>query len=161
MRSAALRRIGRRGLSGAVVEGILLSAAPFVAVIDADFQHDESLLGEMLAALTAGEADLVIASRYLASGEANQGASSWRRFGSRLATALARRVLRAQVSDPVSGFFMIRREVARRRSPPGLSDEGFKILFDIIASQPAPLRIVLELPLWFPPPRPRGSEQAR
>ncbi len=151
-----MRRIGRRGLSGAVVEGIMLSAAPFVAVIDADFQHDERLLGEMLAALTAGEADLVIASRYLDHGDSSQDASPLRRFGSHVATALAHAVLKAEVSDPVSGFFMIRREAVE--SVAGrLSDEGFKILFDIIASQPKPLRI-LELPYDF---RRRRSGQSK
>ncbi|MGH6991836.1 MAG: glycosyltransferase, partial [Caulobacteraceae bacterium] len=65
-----LRRVGRRGLAGAVIEGVMSSASPFVAVIDADLQHDETLLPAMLAPLTRGEADLVIASRYVGEGAA-------------------------------------------------------------------------------------------
>ncbi|MHB8527941.1 MAG: glycosyltransferase [Caulobacteraceae bacterium] len=146
-RLRCVRRISRRGLAGAVIEGIMMSAAPFVAVIDADLQHDESLLGRMMSPLAAGEADLVIASRYLKAGDADHGLSALRRAGSRWASGLAQLVLKAQVSDPVSGFFMIRREMVERVAD-RLSDQGFKILFDIIASQPQPLRIV-EIPYGF------------
>ncbi|HLZ84417.1 MAG TPA: glycosyltransferase family 2 protein [Caulobacteraceae bacterium] len=145
-RLLCLERVGRRGLAGAVVEGAMASAAPYVAVIDADLQHDETLLPRMLARLRAGEADLAVGSRYLAPDNA-QGLSPLRRAGSRIANALARQVLRTQVSDPVSGFFMIRRELIEAVAP-RLSDQGFKVLFDIIASQPVPPRIV-ELPYAF------------
>ncbi len=88
-RIQCLRRVRRRGLAGAVVEGALASAAPFVAVIDADLQHDESLLPRMLATLKAGEADLVIASRYIGQGSAAEGLSPLRSAGSRFANGLA------------------------------------------------------------------------
>src|SRR5882672_2326716 len=65
-RVRCLRRVGRRGLAGACIEGILSSAAPFVAVIDADLQHDEKVLPKMLATLKGGGADLVAATRYVA-----------------------------------------------------------------------------------------------
>ena len=143
------RRVGRRGLAGAVIEGVLASAAPFVAVIDADLQHDETLLPRMLAPLLAGEADLVVGSRYLDAGGTQAGLSPVRRWGSGLATTLGRLVLKSRVSDPVSGFFMLRRE-AFDRVAGRLEPAGFKILFDVIASQPAPLRI-LELPYAFQP----------
>ncbi len=147
-RLQCLRRVGRRGLAGAVVEGILASAAPYVAVIDGDLQHDETLLPQMLARLRAGEADLVIASRYAGEGASDQGLDSGlRRAGSNFANRLGRAVLRQDVSDPVSGFFMARREVVEQVAPK-LAVEGFKILFDLIASQPAPLRII-ELPYAF------------
>lgn len=146
-RIQCIRRLRRRGLAGAVVEGVMASASPFVAVIDADLQHDEALLPAMYAALRAGSADLVIGSRYLNDEGVALGLSPVRRIGSRMATWLARRVLKADVTDPVSGFFMIRRDVVERIAP-RLSTEGFKILFDIIASQPAPLRII-ELPYAF------------
>ncbi len=146
-RITCLRRIGRRGLAGAVIEGALASAAPYVAVIDADLQHDETLLKAMLDILRSDTADLVIGSRYTGSGSAAAGFSGVRAAGSRLATWLARLVLKADVSDPVSGFFMIRREAIDRVAPK-LSSQGFKILFDIIACQPAPLRIA-ELPYDF------------
>ena len=147
-RLQCLRRVGRRGLAGAVVEGILASAAPFVAVIDGDLQHDETVLPLMLRTLREGHADLVIASRYAGEGASDSGLDgSVRRAGSNLANRLGRMVLRQDVSDPVSGFFMARREVVERVAPK-LATEGFKILFDLIASQTEPLRIV-EAPYAF------------
>jgi dolichol-phosphate mannosyltransferase len=146
-RVRCLKRVGRRGLSGAVIEGMLASAAPYVAVIDADLQHDETILPAMLAKLEAGEGDLAVGSRYLHAEGLQEGLSPFRKLGSQVATMLARRALKSEVSDPVSGFFMIRRDkidlVASRLEP-----SGFKILFDLIASQPEPLRIV-ELPYAF------------
>jgi dolichol-phosphate mannosyltransferase len=146
-RLLCLERVGRRGLAGAVVEGAMASAAPYVAVIDADLQHDETLLPRMLAQLRTGDADLAVGSRFLAPQGAADGLSPLRRWGSGVANALARQVLRAPVSDPVSGFFMIRRELIDAVAP-RLSSHGFKVLFDIIASQPRPPRII-ELPYAF------------
>ena len=146
-RVSCIRRVRRRGLAGAVVEGALASAAPYVAVIDADLQHDETLLPRMLSTIKAENADLVIASRYVGDGEASEGLSRTRELGSRLANSLGRLVLRQKVSDPVSGFFMIRRERIEQVAP-RLTTEGFKILFDVIASQTAPMKIV-ELPYTF------------
>jgi dolichol-phosphate mannosyltransferase len=142
-----IRRVGRRGLAGAVIEGALASAAPFVGVIDGDLQHDETLLPQMLAKLEANEADLVVASRYVEGGGETGGFTKTRAAGSRLANWLGGRILHARVSDPVSGFFAIRREVVEEAAP-RLSTEGFKILFDIIATTRKPLRI-LELPYQF------------
>src|SRR6266851_5588102 len=93
-RVRCLQRIGRRGLSTACIEGVLASAAPFVAVMDADLQHDERLL---------------------------------------------RIICKAAIADPMSGFFMMRRGVfedAMRH----LSGHGFKILLDLLASSPRPVR---------------------
>jgi len=146
-RIVCMHRIGRRGLAGAVLEGVMASAAPYIAVIDADLQHDETLLPKMLSALRTRDADLVIGSRYLDMDGLTRGLSPLRKIGSALANALARHVLKAKVSDPISGFFMIRREVVESVAPK-LSRQGFKILFDIIASQPRPLAIV-ELPYAF------------
>jgi dolichol-phosphate mannosyltransferase len=142
-----LKRVGRRGLAGAVLEGAMASAAPYVAVIDADLQHDETILPAMLAKLRGGSTDLVIATRYLEPEGLSQGLSATRQQGSRLATWMSRMVLKTDVSDPVSGFFMARREVWDRAAPK-LSTEGFKVLFDIIASHPGPLRIE-EVPYRF------------
>lgn len=147
-RVQCLRRIGRRGLAGAVIEGMLASASPFVAVIDGDLQHDETLLPAMLNALRGGETELVIASRYIADAHAEvEGLAPIRQAGSQFANWLGRLVLRQHVSDPVSGFFMIRRELVDPVAAK-LADEGFKILFDLIASQPRQLKIV-ELPYTF------------
>ena len=146
-RVSCLRRLKRRGLAGAVIEGAMASAAPYVAVMDADLQHDESLLPNMLAALREDRADLVIGSRYVGEGSAADGLSTVRGAGSRLANRLARVALRAEVTDPVSGFFMVRRAVFDEAAP-RLSDQGFKILFDLIASRTSPIRIQ-ELPYSF------------
>ena len=146
-RVRCIRRVGRRGLAGAVIEGALASTAPYVAVIDADMQHDETLLPRMLAVLRAGETDLVVGSRFLEAGGLDEGLSPVRKAGSQLATALGRKALKADVSDPVSGFFMARRDVVERVAG-RLQPAGFKILFDLIASQDQPLRIE-ELPYAF------------
>lgn len=140
-RVQCLRRVGRRGLAGAVIEGAMASSAPFVAVIDGDMQHDEALLPAMFTALRDDLADLVIGSRFLQADGLDRGLSAVRKAGSRGAAWLGRKALRAQVSDPVSGFFMIRRDLIEAVAP-RLSTEGFKVLFDIIASQTTPPRIL-------------------
>jgi dolichol-phosphate mannosyltransferase len=145
-RVRCLRRVGRRGLAGACIEGMLSSAAPFVAVIDADLQHDEKVLPLMLAKLRSGEADLVAATRYVAGGSA---ASFSQKRGtiSRLATRMTHRLVGTPLSDPMSGFFAMRRdrldEIATRLSP-----AGFKILLDIAATAGSKLRIA-EQPYSF------------
>lgn len=142
-----LKRVGRRGLAGAVLEGAMASAATYVVVIDADLQHDETILPKMLQTLRGGQTDLVIGTRYLEPEGLAQGLSVARQRGSRLATWLSRLVLKTDISDPVSGFFMARREVWERAGPK-LSTEGFKVLFDIIASHPGHLRVA-ETPYRF------------
>ncbi len=146
-RISCLRRVGRRGLAGAILEGAMASAAPYVAVIDADLQHDETLLRPMLDALRQGRADLVIASRYVGTGGADTGFNALRAAGSRFATRLARLVLKSDVTDPVSGFFMLRRPVIDQAAPL-LSTQGFKLLFDLISAMAGKLTI-LELPYTF------------
>ena len=145
-RVRCLRRVGRRGLAGACIEGMLSSAAPTVAVMDADLQHDETLLPKMLEEIRGG-AELVVGSRYVAGGSQGDGFSRIRAWGSETATSLAKRFLNIDLTDPMSGFFMIRR--AKVEAVAGhLSREGFKILLDIVASSPAPLKTV-ELPFTF------------
>ena len=146
-RILCLKRVGRRGLAGAVLEGAMASAAPYVGVIDADLQHDETLLPRMLESLRTGQIDLAIGTRSMTEAGLGKGLSPVRQTGSRLANWLARLVLRADVSDPVSGFFMIRRDFIERVIL-HLSSQGFKVLFDIIASQPSPPRI-MEFPYVF------------
>jgi dolichol-phosphate mannosyltransferase len=141
-----VHRIGRRGLSSACIEGIQASAAPYVAIIDGDLQHDERVLPQMLAVLRAEPIDIVVGSRYVDGG----GVGEWdaRRVGmSAFATKLGQWVLRVPLADPMSGFFMIRRD-AFDRAVRRLSAIGFKILIDILASSPTPLR-VRELPYVF------------
>jgi dolichol-phosphate mannosyltransferase len=145
-RVRCIRRIGRRGLSGACIEGVLASSAPFVAVIDADLQHDETQLPKMLALLQAGEADLVIGSRYIEGGNADS-FNKQRAGASALATEVAKRVLRIKIADPMSGFFMIRRDRFEQMAPQ-LSTQGFKILLDVVATGRGELR-VKEIPYAF------------
>ena len=145
-RVRCIRRIGRRGLSGACIEGILASSAPCAAVIDADLQHDETQLPVMLALLQDGEADLVVGSRYVAGGSADS-FNRQRAGASQLATEVAKRVLRVKIADPMSGFFMIRRDRFEQLAPQ-LSTQGFKILLDIVATARGDLR-VKEIPYAF------------
>jgi dolichol-phosphate mannosyltransferase len=141
-----LQRIGRRGLSSACIEGILASSAPYVAVMDGDLQHDETLLPRMLAKIKAERLDVVVASRHAAEGSLGNFAASRARI-SDVATRLSRLVVKAELSDPMSGFFIIERSAftgAMRR----LSGQGFKILLDLFASTPRPFAFA-ELPLQF------------
>lgn len=147
-RVRCVQRFGRRGLSSACIEGVLATAAPYCAVMDADLQHDERLLPEMLRTLERDGIDLVIGSRYVEGG----GTGEWsggRLAGSRAASWLARAVLRTDVRDPLSGFFMLRREVLHAALP-RLSGIGFKILLDLLTSSPGTLR-TRELPYQFRP----------
>jgi dolichol-phosphate mannosyltransferase len=141
-----VHRIGRRGLSSAVIEGMQAATAPYLAVIDGDLQHDETLLGQMLEILQRDGADLVVGSRY-ADGGGLGALNRNRRLMSRFAGVLGRRLIGAAVADPMSGFFMIKASVFRgcvRR----LSGVGYKILLDILAEADAPLRVI-ELPYRF------------
>jgi dolichol-phosphate mannosyltransferase len=146
-RVRVIQRIGRRGLASAAIEGMCATAAPVVAVMDADMQHDPALLPEMLAAIRADECDLAVASRF-APGASMEG---WNRPDRERASALANRIARkvtgVTLSDPMSGFFMLRTETVRR-DVHRLSGIGFKILLDILATVDEPLR-VREFPLAF------------
>jgi dolichol-phosphate mannosyltransferase len=148
-RISCLRRIGRRGLAGAVMEGALASAAPWILVMDADGQHDEALIASMIDRAEIGDVDVVVASRYVDVGSAEGGLSRARRRGSRLATRLAQLATRLDLSDPMSGFFLVRR-TALDAVAPRVSPHGFKVLFDILACAHPPMRAA-ELPLVFRP----------
>lgn len=137
-RVRVIERIGRRGLSSATVEGVLSSVAPYFAVMDADLQHDEAVLPEMLRRLKAETLDVVVGSRYV-SRRTSAGLDSRRQAISNFATRVSRLVLHADVSDPMSGFFVMTR-AAFDESVHGLSQQGFKILLDLFASAPRPLR---------------------
>jgi dolichol-phosphate mannosyltransferase len=145
-RVRCIQRIGRRGLAGACIEGMLASSAPYVGVIDADLQHDEAILPQMLAALRREDCDMVVGSRYASGG----GVGDWavrRQRASALATRLAGLIAKTDIADPMSGFFMLRRAVFERVMR-GLSTQGFKILLDILATADPPLRI-REIPYQF------------
>lgn len=141
-----VHRIGRRGLSSAVVEGMLATVAPVVAVIDGDLQHDESVLVSLFEAVASGECDLAVGTRYCDGGSIGSWDKS-RAAVSQAGTRLAKLVLGTQLNDPMSGFFAVRRD-ALIAAVPGLSSIGYKILLDIVASSPVPLRI-REIPYTF------------
>jgi dolichol-phosphate mannosyltransferase len=145
-RVRCIQRIGRRGLSSACIEGFLSSSAPYLAVIDGDLQHDETVLPAMLETLRRGDVDIVVGSRYMTGG----GVGEWdaRRVRlSKLSTTLAQRTLGVVLSDPMSGFFAVRRDVLHEVVR-DLSGIGFKILLDIFSSSKRPLRF-RELPFEF------------
>jgi len=146
-RFRCIRRVRRRGLASAVIEGIQSTFTPLVAVMDADLQHDEKLLVPMFELLRQNQADLVVGSRYVA--DAGTGAWDERRLKiSRFATRLSRIILKGRrLNDPMSGFFMISRG-AFDGAVRNLSAQGYKILLDIVASSPESLRIE-ELPYVF------------
>ena len=146
-RVRVLQRIGRRGLASAAIEGMCATAAPIVAVMDADHQHDPALLPQMLAAIRSGDYDLAYASRFAEGASAAGLSSEAREKGSRIANAVARRVTGVELSDPMSGYFMLRADTLRKDAH-RLSGIGFKILLDILATVETPLRIK-ELPLKF------------
>ena len=126
---------------------MLASSAPFLAVIDADLQHDEKLLPRMLAVMKADDLDIVVGSRHVAGG----GTGAWdrRRVAiSDVATRLSRLIVSAELSDPMSGFFMISRPAFERTVRHLSVQGGFKILLDLFASTPMPFRFK-ELPYVF------------
>jgi dolichol-phosphate mannosyltransferase len=145
-RVRCLQRIGRRGLSSACIEGIFATAAPTIAVMDADLQHDERILPSLYEQIHKNGADVAIGTRYADGGSTGQWDKRRASF-SRLATRASNVVLKQKVSDPMSGYFMLRREVVEN-CVTKLSAVGFKILLDILASTKTPLRIA-EVPYTF------------
>jgi dolichol-phosphate mannosyltransferase len=146
-RVRCIRRIGRRGLASAVIEGALSSSATYVAVIDGDLQHDETRLPVMLAALQAGDYDIAVASRHVEGGDSAGLSSRFRQVLSDGGIRLAQAFLPVRLSDPMSGFFMLPRALFEDLAR-GLNGQGFKILVDLVLSSAAPLR-VLEVPARF------------
>lgn len=144
-----LCREGRRGLASACIEGMAAASAPCLAVMDADLQHDEALLSRMLAVLREErEIEIVVGSRYTAGGDV----AAWscrRRLASWLATRFAQAALPCRLADPMSGFFMLRRELFLAAAP-RLAGRGFKLLLDLLLSAPRPIA-VRELPYAFRP----------
>jgi dolichol-phosphate mannosyltransferase len=141
-----LERVGRRGLSSACIEGMMASPAPFLAVMDADLQHDESALPEMLRTLQSNSVDVVVASRHIAGGSMGEFAKERVRL-SELGSRVSKLVCHCDVTDPMSGFFVIDSRFYRE-SVPRLTGTGFKILVDILASSPRQPRIA-EVPYRF------------
>ena len=134
-----IRRIGRRGLSSAVVEGALASTTPIIAVIDADLQHDERILPDLYRAIATEDHELAIGTRYAGTGSTGEWDDKRLRI-SRFATALAAPIMKTRLSDPMSGFFAVRRDILLDAAP-RLSNVGYKVLLDLVASSPRPLTV--------------------
>jgi dolichol-phosphate mannosyltransferase len=145
-RVRCIQRIGRRGLSSAVIEGILSSSAPLVAVMDADLQHDERIIPQMIERLLREDLEVVVGSRHADTGSVGE----WDRrriLISGIATRLARGLIPRGLRDPMSGFFVARSAIVRQAAH-RLSGRGYKILLDLFASSPRPLRFA-EVPYTF------------
>ena len=138
-RVRVMERVGRRGLASACIEGMMASAAPYIVVMDADLQHDEAVLPEMLRKISAGGLDVVIASRRIEGG--SMGEFAQRRVKlSDLGTRMGRLVCRCDVTDAMSGFFVVEAKYFRA-TVPRLTGTGFKILLDILASSKRRARV--------------------
>ncbi|MBN3767174.1 glycosyltransferase family 2 protein [Burkholderia sp. Ac-20365] len=148
-RIRCIQRIGRRGLASAAIEGMCATAAPIVAVMDADHQHDPKLLPQMLAEIESGQYDLAYASRFAEGASTEEWGRPDRVKASTFANSLARRVTGVDLTDPMSGYFMLHANTLRAYAH-RLSGVGFKILLDILATIDVPMR-VKELPLNFAP----------
>jgi dolichol-phosphate mannosyltransferase len=146
-RVRCIQRIGRRGLASAAIEGMCSTAAPVVAVMDADHQHDPELLPLMLKAIISGEYDLAYASRFAEGASTEAWGRPDRVKASGFANRIANKVTGVDLTDPMSGFFMLQTKTLRADAH-RLSGVGFKILLDILATVDTPLR-VKEFPLNF------------
>ncbi|PKB25879.1 dolichol-phosphate mannosyltransferase [Novosphingobium kunmingense] len=146
-RVRVIQRIGRRGLSSAAIEGMCATAAPVVAVMDADHQHDPDLLPQMLAAVESGDYDLAYASRFAEGASTEAWGRPDRVKASNLANRIANKVTGVELTDPMSGYFMLPTQTLRADAH-RLSGVGFKILLDILATVERPLK-VKEFPLNF------------
>lgn len=140
-----LRRVGRRGLSSAVLEGFRMAQGDILAVMDSDGQHDPRLLPRLYGAVREN-AGIAIGSRYVPGGSV-EGWAQARHAASYIATGLAWLVCPRRVRDPMSGFFALDRRtfaVLETRVHP----RGFKILLEFLAILPPGARVA-EVPLAF------------
>ncbi|ACI52935.1 glycosyl transferase family 2 [Gluconacetobacter diazotrophicus PA1 5] len=155
-RVRGILRVGRRGLSSAVIEGVLSSSARVVAVMDGDMQHDESCLGRLIDAVVRDGYDIAVGSRHVEGGDNAGLANGWRKFLSDSGIRMVQMILQVRLGDPMSGFFAMRRDLFER-AVPHLSGTGFKILLDVFLSAPQRPR-VLEVPFVF---RPRAAGESK
>ncbi|MDI2112483.1 polyprenol monophosphomannose synthase [Commensalibacter nepenthis] len=146
-RIRGILRVGRRGLSSAVIEGVLSSSAECVAVIDGDMQHDETLLPMMLDAVLQDHYDFAVGSRHVEGGDNTGLANRWRLFLSNTGIRISQQFLPVTLNDPMSGFFLLRRSMFIELLPT-LSGTGFKILLDLVMSASSSIRLK-EIPFQF------------
>jgi dolichol-phosphate mannosyltransferase len=141
-----LQRLHRRGLASACVEGMMATAAPYIAVMDADLQHDESILPELLRTIREKGVDVVVASRNVAGGSMGE-FTKQRVAVSDLGRSLSRMICRCEITDPMSGFFILDRRFVEEVAP-HISAIGFKVLVDLISSSQRPVKLA-EVPYRF------------
>jgi len=141
-----IRRVGRRGLSSAIIEGMMATNAQFIAVMDADLQHDESVLLRMINEIINNDLEIVIASRFIGESKLEDYSASREKL-SNLGNYLAHKVLKTNIKDPLSGYFIVKRELINELVH-SLSGKGFKILLDIFSSSKRPLKYK-EIPFVF------------
>lgn len=140
------------GLGGAVVEGFARASAPWIVVIDADLQHPPELIPELIARGESSGAELVVASRYAAGGDRGGLAGGYRKLVSSSSTLLTKSLFPhalSGLSDPMSGFFAIRRTAVDRAAAEdeGLQPLGYKILLELaVRCRP---RGIAEVPYAF------------
>jgi dolichol-phosphate mannosyltransferase len=151
-----LRRLGRRGLASACMEGALASTAEYLAVMDGDAQHDPALLPLLLSTARTARCDVVVAAREDAGAEPFR--SGWRRRLTGAGNAIGRRLTRGSTRDPLSGYFLVRRDAFERRVR-RMYGGGFKILLDLLSAGPDPLSVA-EIPMRLRP-RAAGSSKLR
>ncbi len=149
-RVRCIRRVGRRGLASAVIEGALSASGALIAVLDGDLQHDETRLPAMFAALEAG-ADIAVGSRHVGGGSSQGLSSPLRVWLSSEGIKLAQRLTGTSLNDPMSGFFALRRTLFDQLAP-RLMGQGFKILLDLVLAAQTPLKLA-EVPYQFRPRR--------
>ncbi len=140
-----IRRVGRRGLSSAVIEGFLSAKGEVLVVMDADGQHDMSILPKLYKSVQGGNG-IAIGSRYIEGGSVGE----WderRHLMSRVATTLALKVCRVKVGDPMSGFFAINSTLFQKIAS-HLNPKGFKILLDLLVCVPKNTKVE-EVPFTF------------
>jgi len=138
-----LVRRGQRGLSSAVVHGILKSRGDSIVVMDADLSHPPEQIPALLERLREDQAEFVIGSRYVCGGGTYEGWGLFRWFNSRIATFLARPLTKAR--DPMAGFFALRRATFAKAR--GLNPIGYKIGLELIVK--CGCRRIDEVPIMF------------
>jgi len=138
-----LVRKGERGLSGAVVHGLRAARGETLVVMDADLSHPPESIPALVAAVAPGRAEFALGSRYVAGGRTEEGWGLFRWVNSKVATVLARPLTGA--SDPMSGFFALRRERFEAAAP--LNPVGYKIGLELIVK--CRCSAVEELPIFF------------
>jgi dolichol-phosphate mannosyltransferase len=137
-----IRRLSKKGLASAVINGLKISKGNIIGVIDADLSHPPELIPSLIEPLLAGRAEIAIASRYIAGGGIEKW-SSTRKTISKAAILLAKPITRG-IQDPISGYFFFKKEAIERVT---LNPKGFKIGLEVIVK--GKYNIAIEVPYIY------------